>query len=37
MKGGSGNFGIVTAFTVKTHTQDPEVPNPPNPNLYQIF
>ncbi|EFR02281.1 FAD binding domain-containing protein [Nannizzia gypsea CBS 118893] len=25
MKGGSGNFGIVTAFTVKTHTQDPEI------------
>ncbi|KAF3481867.1 uncharacterized protein GIQ15_04626 [Arthroderma uncinatum] len=25
MKGGSGNFGIVTAFTVKTHPQDPEI------------
>ncbi|EGE00064.1 hypothetical protein TESG_07387 [Trichophyton tonsurans CBS 112818] len=25
MKGGSGNFGIVTAFTVKTHSQDPEI------------
>ncbi|KAM5471088.1 hypothetical protein MauCBS54593_003426 [Microsporum audouinii] len=25
LKGGSGNFGIVTAFTVKTHPQDSEI------------
>ncbi|KAK2882714.1 hypothetical protein FQN49_000076 [Arthroderma sp. PD_2] len=25
MKGGSGSFGIVTAFTLKTHDQDPEI------------